>query len=99
MAHRFRTMPKRKTAAAGYGYAHQQERARRLRTLTPHDLCGYCRLPLGDNRRAWALPHNPTRTGYLPGMWHRHCNNIDGARRGNARQRAKAQPRAQSRAW
>jgi hypothetical protein len=99
MAHRFRTIAKRSTTAAGYGYHHQQERARRLRVTQPTDPCGHCGKPLGDNRRLWALPHNETRTGYLPGFWHKRCNDIDGARRGNARQRAKRAPRAQSRAW
>lgn len=97
--HRFRTASKRNTTAAGYGYAHQQERTRRLRVTSPHDPCGYCGHPLGENQRLWALPHNAQRTAYLPGFWHKRCNDLDGAKRGNARQRAKRQPRGQSRFW
>lgn len=97
--HRFRTIRKRSTTAAGYGYPHQQERARRLKVTTPNDRCGYCGRPLGENRRLWALPHNPQRTGYLPGFWHKRCNDLDGAKRGNAQQRARRQPRAQSQIW
>jgi hypothetical protein len=102
MAHRFRTIRKRNTTLAGYGAAHQRERKRRLHTATPHDRCGYCGLPLGGtNTSLWVLPHNAQRTGYLPGLWHKRCNDIDGGKRGNQRQRAarRGVKRAQSRAW
>lgn len=104
--HRFRTIPPRNTTAAGYGNAHMKERRRRLHATTERDLCGYCHRPLGperlpgDKQSRWALPHNPERTGYLPGMWHKHCNDIDGARRGNQRQREKSSvKRRQSQVW
>ena len=105
MAHRFRTIRARNTTQAGYGAQHQRERKRRLAITTEHDRCGYCGQPLGplrlpgERQDRWALPHNADRTGYLPGMWHRHCNNLDGAKRGNQRQRMRRQPRAQSRNW
>lgn len=97
--HRFRTTKPKNTTAAGYGHSHQQERKRRLTITTERDLCGYCHRPLGPNTRLWALPHNATRTGYLPGFWHKRCNDIDGAKRGNARQRTRTTKRAQSRTW
>jgi len=93
VTHRFRTAPRHKTVAAGYGADHVNERARRVKVTLPTDLCGYCRRPLGpekvpgDKQSRWHLPHNPARTGYLPGMWHRACNQQEGAIRGNLRQR------------
>lgn len=70
----------------GYGPEHQAERRRRLPLYTPDDACGWCHLPLGENRREWHLPHNRTRTGYLPGFWHGRCNRSEGAQAGRARQ-------------
>lgn len=99
MAHRFRTIPPRNTTAAGYGWRHMQERRRRLAVTTDHDPCGYCGKPLGPNRSLWALPHKADRTGYEPGFWHKRCNDLDGAKRGNQRQRARRLPRAQSQVW
>lgn len=80
----------------GYGKDHDAERALRLTYITPADLCGWCRRPLGPellgyDRRGrrvsnWHLPHNRTRTGYLPGMWHAACNRREGAQAGRDRQ-------------
>lgn len=100
--HRFRTLAPRNTTAAGYGAAHQRERKRRLRHTTAADRCGYCQCPLGperlpgDKQSRWALPHNDTRTGYLPGMWHKFCNDSDGGKRSRRQPRL---ARAQSRVW
>ena len=94
MTHRFRTLAPRNTTAAGYGSAHMRERRRRLPLTSPTDPCAHCGAPLGPERlpgdrvSRWHLPHNPTRTGYLPGMAHARCNITDGAREGNRRQRA-----------
>ena len=104
MAHRFRVQPAKNTTAAGYGHAHQQERKRRLTFIHPGDPCGYCGRPLPTDTRLWALPHNAQRTGYLPGMWHKRCNDRDGASRGarvvNARRRGRPMARRiTSRAW
>lgn len=99
MAHRFRTMAAN-TTARGYGAPHAAERKRRLPLYTEHDPCGYCGRPLGPNRTAWHLPHNTTRTGYLPGFWHARCNIREAAIRGNQRQAARRTiRRAQSRTW
>ena len=75
MAHRFRTIAPRNTTQAGYGTTHQREAKRRRATHTQHDICGYCGQPLGPERlpgernSRWILPHNTTRTCYLPGLW------------------------------
>lgn len=90
----------RNRQARGYGRAHDLERARRLRHTRATDPCGNCGRPLGPDTTRWHLPHTPDRTGYLPGLWHKRCNDIDGAKRGNQRQRAgRNVTRAQSRAW
>lgn len=85
------------TGQRGYGTPHRTERERRLQRYRPGDLCAHCGQPmtywpLTVARRYIDLPHNPDRTGYLPGLAHRHCNRADGARTGNAR-------RGQVRAW
>ena len=48
--------------------------------------------PLKVARRYIDLPHNASRTGYLPGLAHRYCNRKDGAVRGN-RMRARSPAR------
>ena len=109
MSHRFRTITDRRTTTQrGYDTSHQREAKARRAVTTPAHLCGYCGKPLGperlpgDRASRWELPHNPTRTGYLPGLWHRDCNRREAAIRGNQRQRAKRHGqgrRAQSQAW
>ncbi len=89
---------KASTTARGYGRQHQNERAHRLTYITPAHSCGWCKQPLGPefggyDRRGrrisrWALPHNVTRTGYLPGMWHEWCNKSEAGKRANAMQRS-----------
>jgi hypothetical protein len=68
----------------GYGAEHKAERKRRLARYSPSDPCVYCQQPLGDDRSLWHLPHNESRTGYLPGFSCASCNLKDGARRGRA---------------
>lgn len=85
------------TEQRGYGHKHRQERERRLSAYRPGDICAHCGQPLtawpiAVARRYLDLPHNDSRTGYLPGLAHRHCNRGDGARRGN-------QLRGQARRW
>lgn len=75
-----------------YGAEHQAERRRRVNvTVFAGDPCGYCGRPLPVDTTSWHLPHNTTGTGYLPGMWHRACNQreaaVRGARMVNARRR------------
>jgi hypothetical protein len=76
------------TEARGYGHQHRKERERRLALYRPGDPCAHCGQPmtwwpLAVARRFIDLPHNATRTGYLPGLACRRCNRADGARRGN----------------
>lgn len=92
-----------KTAARGYGPAHQAERERRLLLYRPGDVCPHCGRqitywPLAVARRYLDLPHNASRTGYLPGLAHRYCNRRDGAVRGN-QMRGRARTWAQARQW
>ena len=91
------------TTQRGYGAAHQSERERRLKRYRPGDLCPHCMRPLTYwplpvARRYLDLPHNATRTGYLPGLAHRTCNRRDGAVRGN-KMRAAVRTWAQARQW
>lgn len=85
-----------KTAARGYGPAHQAERERRLAAYRPGDLCAHggeplAWWPLAIARRYLDLPHLPDRSGYLPGLSCRLHNRGEGAARGN---RARQRPRA-----
>lgn len=86
---------KASSAARGYGAEHRRERDQRMTYVTPFDPCGYCYRPLGPpygvdgagkRTSLWHLPHNRSRTGYLPGMWHGSCNRIEGAVAGRSRQ-------------
>lgn len=74
-----------KIANAGrrYGYAHKQERARRVAASTPATPCSRCGRPLGSDTREWHLPHDETGTAYLPGLWHGACNRAEGSVRGS----------------
>lgn len=66
-----------------YGADHQTERRARVGvTVFPGDPCGYCLQPLPANTSTWHLPHNPSGTAYLPGMWHAACNIREAAQRG-----------------
>jgi hypothetical protein len=90
------------TTQRGYGAKHQAERERRLAQYNPGDICAHGGEPLPWPRevaRKWLdLPHNITRTGYLPGLSCRFHNRQEGAIRGMAaRRRPRAQPSA--RAW
>lgn len=79
-----------------YGHAHAMEAKRRRETLTEQDSCGYCGRPLGPRQTIdprsgrkvglWHLPHSPCGTYYLPGMWHKRCNEREAAIRARARQ-------------
>ena len=73
--------PKRSTEQRGYGTAHRAERARRVARTTPLTPCGSCGKPLGPDTSRWHIPHNDTRTDYLPGMWCVTCNIRDGRTR------------------
>ena len=88
-------MTKPNTTAAGYGSAHQKERAR----LTPIVNAGdaYCAQPICLEPTRWIRPgtpwdlgHNETRTAWI-GPTHRRCNQTAGASKGGrviaARQR------------
>jgi hypothetical protein len=90
------------TTARGYGAAHQAERERRLARYKPGDICAHGGEPLMWPReiaRRWLdLPHNATRTGYLPGLSCRFHNRQEGAQRGN-RQRAKPGRWVSARQW
>lgn len=91
------------TTQRGYGSQHQAERERRLQRYRPGDICPHCgqRMhywPLDIARRYLDLPHNADRTGYLPGLAHRHCNRADGARTGN-RMRGQARQWTAARRW
>ena len=91
------------TTQRGYGAAHQAERERRLKQYKPGNLCAHCDQPmtywpLAVARRYLDLPHNETRTGYLPGLAHRYCNRKDGAVRGN-KQRHDISTLRTSRKW
>lgn len=76
----------------GYGYAHTKERNRLvdlIKTGKPV-LCHFCNqaITITDGRHKWGLhlDHTLDRTGYR-GPAHNHCNVVDGAARGRARQR------------
>jgi hypothetical protein len=90
------------TAQRGYGASHQAERERRLAAYRPGDICAHGGEPLPWPReiaRRWLdLPHNMTRTGYLPGLSCRFHNRQEGAVRGN-RQRARPRPWQSARPW
>lgn len=94
------TFARGKGRGAKYGSEHQAERRLRLTYIKPGDPCGYCGRPLPVNTSTWHLPHNTTGTAYLPGMWHRTCNQREAAIRGarivNARRKAQ---RTTSRTW
>ena len=86
------------TTSRGYGAAHQAERERRLRQYKQGDPCAHCGAPItwwpvSVARHYLDLPHNATRTGYLPGLAHRYCNRKDGAVRGNRMRRGTRTPR------
>jgi hypothetical protein len=87
------------TTQRGYGHDHQAERERRLAAYRPGDPCAHCGRPITWPlplttlaRQRIHLPHNATRTGYLPGLSHAACNLRDGAVRGN-------QMRGRTRTW
>ena len=91
------------TTQRGYGRRHQAERERRLRQYRPGDPCAHCGQPmpwwpLDLARRYVDLPHNPDRTGYLPGLACRKCNRSEGATRGNQARR-QVQAWASARPW
>lgn len=90
-AHRFRTIAKANTTARGYGAEHRAERNRRVAERTPASPCSRCGKSLGHNTSDWHLPHNPSRTGYEPGMWCAPCNRSEGYLRGGAKGRASQQ--------
>jgi hypothetical protein len=79
-----------------YGHAHATEAQRRKAILTEADACGYCGRPLGPRQMIdprtgrriglWHLPHSADRSHYLPGMWHKRCNEREAAVRARARQ-------------
>jgi len=90
-----------KTTDRGYGAAHVSLRAARVKAWRPGDPCAHCHGPiwylwllLPDGRRVTAvnLPHNDTRTGYLPGLAHRECNLRDGQAKTTAINRARGRP-------
>lgn len=82
--------------SAHYDSRHAAEARRRSKALTEHDPCGWCHRPLGPRQRInpktgrreglWHLPHNASRTAYLPGMWHARCNVREAAIRARAMQ-------------
>ena len=66
--------------AQGYGWPHQQERARWQALLDrgePID-CARCGRPIGPGQ-GWALDHTDDRAGYL-GPSHTRCNNSTAGR-------------------
>jgi hypothetical protein len=97
------------TTQRGYGHGHQAERERRLAAYRPGDPCAHCGRPITWPlplttlaRQRIHLPHNATRTGYLPGLSHAACNLRDGAVRGNkmrARRPMATLPLRTSRRW
>lgn len=91
------------TAARGYGHHHQRLRQLLLAQWQPGDPCTRCGQPMwtayelnrwGRLIAAIHLGHTDDRTGYR-GLEHAHCNESDGATRGNQAR----QPRMQSRNW
>jgi hypothetical protein len=91
------------TAQRGYGHGHQAERERRLARYRPGDICAHGGEPLTwprDIARRWLdLPHNETRTGYLPGLSCRYHNRRDGAIRANRQRWGTRQPWQSARSW
>ena len=86
---RVRTKDPRSTTERGYGHAHQQERKRWApRVATGRIICWRCGHPI-QIAAAWDLGHDDhDRTRYL-GPEHLRCNRVAGAKKGNARQRAR----------
>lgn len=87
------------TTSRGYGAPHQSEREQRLKRYRPGDICAHggeplLFWPLAVARRYLDLPHNPSRTGYLPGLSCRRHNRADGAIRGNRQRRGRRRPKA-----
>jgi hypothetical protein len=72
---------KRKTAARGYGAAHQARRAKTL-TAAYGEACGRCGKPMLEGQ-ALDLDHTDDRTGYM-GFAHAACNRQAGGRNGAA---------------
>lgn len=96
---RLNTAAQRARVASYNSAEHRAERKARLAAHTPASPCTYCGLPLGSNRREWHVPHNPSRTGYEPGLVHGRCNRreaaIRGARTANAQRHARRVRRIQ----
>lgn len=92
------------TGQRGYGHQHRLERERRLRQYKPGDPCAHCgrpitAWPLPVARRYIDLPHNPDRSGYLPGLAHSACNRRDGQRMTTAILAARRGTPAQRGGW
>jgi hypothetical protein len=91
------------TTQRGYGSPHQSERQRRLQRYRPGDRCAHGGeqmwwWPLSVARRKLHLPHNATRTGYLPGLSCAKHNLSEAASRGN-RMRRGIRTWRQARQW
>jgi hypothetical protein len=70
------------TTARGYGWAHQQLRARLLAVYSPADPCWRCQRPLGPDPELLDLGHvDGDRTRYR-GLEHRWCNRATAGRAG-----------------
>lgn len=61
------------TTQRGYGWTHQQQRARDLSAYDPADPCPKCGQPLGGDPSQLDEGHTPDRQGY-EGPTHRACN-------------------------
>ncbi len=68
------------TTARGYGWKHQQARARVARQVAAGTAtCARCGYPI-DREEAWDLDHSDDRAGYL-GPSHARCNRATNGRR------------------
>jgi hypothetical protein len=86
------TFAKGKGRGSKYGWAHQQERARRAARHQPSDLCVRCHQPLGPMSKRLHLDHAEDGT-YL-GFAHEGCNRSAGASKGARTTNARRQPSA-----
>jgi hypothetical protein len=89
----------KRTAARGYGSAHQRERAKWVRKVAAGLVnCARCRQPI-EPGRPWDLGHTDDRRGYT-GPEHQRCNRVAGGRNGARITNAmRVQGRQTSRDW
>ncbi|WP_157408560.1 endonuclease domain-containing protein [Actinoplanes sp. N902-109] len=98
-----RRAPQPTTTDRGYGWAHQQARARALEDLRDGDPCTRCGRPMWRSEAASLhLDHTDDRSGYR-GLAHGTCNTRAGQAKATRNRAAQSPPapakRVHSRRW